>query len=125
MIMYGVIEAVKWARQAGFDNLSLDLIYGLPGSELWNAGSFHSRRPIQLAPEHLSLYSLTLDEGYAAAPLGQPRAWSIGRTMILMADMYLWAMDSAGRCRIPISMRLPTLPGESPNGAGETPGVPT
>ena len=26
----GVIEAVKWARQAGFENLSLDLIYGLP-----------------------------------------------------------------------------------------------
>ena len=25
-----VIQAVKWARQAGFDNINLDLIFGLP-----------------------------------------------------------------------------------------------
>ena len=29
-----VIEAVAWARKAGFDNLNLDLIYGLPGQTL-------------------------------------------------------------------------------------------
>jgi putative oxygen-independent coproporphyrinogen III oxidase len=87
----GVIEAVKWARQAGFDNLSLDLIYGLPGQTL-ERWQFSLEMAVQLAPEHLSLYSLTLDEGT------QLHRWA-SRGLVnwpdddLMADMYLWAMD--------------------------------
>ncbi len=59
--------AVLAARQAGFDNLSLDLIYGLPGQSLarWAATL---ERVLELAPEHLSLYALTLE---AATPLAQ------------------------------------------------------
>jgi oxygen-independent coproporphyrinogen-3 oxidase len=87
----GVIEAVKWARQAGFDNLSLDLIYGLPDQALarWQ---FSLEMAIRLAPEHLSLYSLTLEEGT------QLHRWA-SRGLVnwpdddLMADMYLWAME--------------------------------
>ena len=31
---FDVVQAVEWARKAGFDNLSLDLIFGLPGQDL-------------------------------------------------------------------------------------------
>ena len=59
---FEVIDSVKWARQAGFDNINLDLIFGIPGQSLsqW-------RRSLELAlglsPEHLSLYSLTIEDG--------------------------------------------------------------
>jgi oxygen-independent coproporphyrinogen-3 oxidase len=57
-----VVSAVKWARQAGFDHLSLDLIFGLPEQrpETWE-GSL--TLALDLAPEHLSLYALTLEHG--------------------------------------------------------------
>lgn len=57
-----VIEAVTMARQAGFGNISLDLIYGLPDQTLasWKENIY---RILELHPEHLSLYSLTVEEG--------------------------------------------------------------
>ncbi|HJX12034.1 MAG TPA: radical SAM family heme chaperone HemW [Dehalococcoidales bacterium] len=53
-------EAVRFARGSGFDNLSVDLIYGLPGQTL---GDWRKTldEAIALEPEHLSLYSLTLE----------------------------------------------------------------
>ena len=56
------VEAVQMARSAGFDNLSLDLIYGLPGQSLpdWQRVL---ERTLELEPQHLSLYSLTVEEG--------------------------------------------------------------
>ena len=53
-------DAVRFARGAGFDNLNLDLIYGLPGQTLtdWQ----HSLDDaLAMGPEHLSLYALTLE----------------------------------------------------------------
>jgi len=60
-------SAYHLARLAGFDNVNLDLIYGLPGQSLgqWEADL---SRAIALRPEHLSLYCLTLEE---ETPLGQ------------------------------------------------------
>ena len=57
-----VIDAVRWSRQAGFDNLSLDLIFGLPfqSLECWKTTLDHA---ISLKTEHLSLYSLTVEPG--------------------------------------------------------------
>ncbi|NMC55013.1 MAG: radical SAM family heme chaperone HemW [Chloroflexi bacterium] len=57
-----VIEAVGMARAAGFDNLSLDLIYGLPDQtvEQW---LFSVECAAALRPEHLSLYALTVEDG--------------------------------------------------------------
>ena len=53
-------EAVRFARSSGFDNLSLDLIYGLPGQTL--ADWQHSLdEAMVMGPEHLSLYALTLE----------------------------------------------------------------
>jgi oxygen-independent coproporphyrinogen III oxidase len=57
-----ILESVRWARKAGFDNLSLDLIFGLPDQplEIWE-GSLD--QGLNLAPEHFSLYSLTIEKG--------------------------------------------------------------
>lgn len=57
-----VIQAVKWARQAGFDNLNLDWIYGLPGQSVasWRQ---NLELAIGLSPEHLSLYALSIEHG--------------------------------------------------------------
>jgi len=53
-------RAVAAARGAGFDNLSLDLIYGLPAQtiEHWQTSV---NRALDLAPDHLSLYCLILE----------------------------------------------------------------
>jgi len=54
--------AVQMAREAGFDNLNLDLMYGLPGQAAWQwEETLH--HAIALAPEHMSCYSLILEEG--------------------------------------------------------------
>ncbi len=59
---FDVFDAVTWARRAGFDNLNLDLIYGLPEQSLdrWSATV---KWAASLAPEHLSLYALTIERG--------------------------------------------------------------
>ena len=86
---YDVIQSVKWARQAGFENLNLDLIFGLPEQTLayWQESL---RRAVDLGPEHLSLYALTVEPG---TPFGR---WAGCGLMAmpdpdLAADMYDWA----------------------------------
>ncbi len=88
---FDVIESVKWARQAGFHNLNLDLIYGLPEQTLprWQDSV---RRAVDLNPEHLSLYALTIEP---ETPFGR---WA-ERGLLplpdpdLAADMYEWVSD--------------------------------
>jgi oxygen-independent coproporphyrinogen-3 oxidase len=54
-------QAVVQARQAGFDNLSLDFIFAIPGqTPATLARSLH--KAIAFAPEHLSCYSLTVEK---------------------------------------------------------------
>jgi oxygen-independent coproporphyrinogen-3 oxidase len=54
-------RSYQQARQAGFDNISVDLIYGLPGQ-----GPDSLKQTLEatvaLSPEHISLYSLTVEE---------------------------------------------------------------
>ena len=89
------VEAVAWARQAGFDNLNLDLIYGIMGQTLagWQETLHHA---IDLAPEHLSLYALTLEPG---TPM-QERI-DTGKLAApdpdVAADMYEWSRDELER----------------------------
>jgi oxygen-independent coproporphyrinogen III oxidase len=54
--------AVNAARAAGFDNLSLDLIFGVPGQSL-AAWEDDLAQALALAPEHVSAYALTWEEG--------------------------------------------------------------
>lgn len=57
-----VYQAVAAARAAGFANLNLDLMYGLPGQ---TPADFRESlgRAVALGPEHISAYSLILEEG--------------------------------------------------------------
>lgn len=55
-------RAFDAARSAGVDNVSLDLMYGLPGQDVARWGST-VREVLAWRPEHLSAYALTLDEG--------------------------------------------------------------
>ncbi|MCB0035501.1 MAG: radical SAM family heme chaperone HemW, partial [Anaerolineales bacterium] len=57
-----VINAVAMARQAGIDNLNIDLIYGVPGQTLasWEQSLTAA---LDLQTDHLSLYCLTIEPG--------------------------------------------------------------
>jgi oxygen-independent coproporphyrinogen-3 oxidase len=57
-----VIQALTWARKAGFENVNLDLIFGLPHQSL-ESWQRNLRLAVGLQPEHLSLYALTLEHG--------------------------------------------------------------
>ena len=58
------IEAVKHCREAGFQNISIDLMYGLPGEtlETWKEDL---QQAIALHPEHISAYHLIYEVGTA------------------------------------------------------------
>ncbi len=56
------IEAFQTARDAGFHNINLDLMYGLPNHRLTQWEDTVSKLAA-LGPEHISLYALTLEEG--------------------------------------------------------------
>ena len=70
------LAAVCQARAAGFDNLSLDFIYGLPGRSIrkWRV---MLREIIALGAEHLSLYALTVEEGTMLAELARCGAMAL------------------------------------------------
>lgn len=53
-------KAISSARAAGFDNVNLDLMFALPGQSLegWES---NVQRALSLAPDHLSLYGLTIE----------------------------------------------------------------
>jgi len=53
---------IRGARKAGFDNIGIDLIYGIPGQtkEMW-LSDLH--RAVEFKPEHLSCYMLTYEKG--------------------------------------------------------------
>ncbi len=99
-----VLDALSSARRAGFDNLNLDLIYGLPGQlvETWKTTV---NRVLELHPEHISAYALTLEHG---TPFGR---WSARGLLPLpdpdsAAEMYEWAgeaFEAAGYAQYEIS----------------------
>ncbi len=88
---FTVIEAVSTARKAGFDNLNLDLIYGLPEQTL-ESWKTTLARIVDLHPEHISAYALTLEHG---TPFGR---WSSKGLLPLpdpdlAAEMYEYAEE--------------------------------
>ena len=57
-----IVSAMSAARLAGFDNVNLDLIYGIPHQTLDN-WQWTLQQTLMLKPDHLSLYALGLEEG--------------------------------------------------------------
>jgi len=56
------LSSIDWARLAGFDNIGLDLIYGLPEQDE-NHWQYDLDQAVQINPEHLSCYILTRESG--------------------------------------------------------------
>ena len=83
--------AVDTAREAGFENVSLDLIYGLPSQTRGDWADTLSRA-LELHPEHLSCYGLKLEEGTPMyrSYLGSPLIPDEDE----QADMYLYTVDT-------------------------------
>ena len=55
------IHSVDLARKAGFNNISIDLIYAIPGLSV-DAWKKNIERAIELSPTHISAYTLTIEE---------------------------------------------------------------
>ena len=97
-----VQQAVTAARKAKLTNLSLDLIYGLPGQTMedWQRTLADT---VALGPEHLSCYGLKLEEG---TPLWQQRQALTLPDDDAQAEMYLYtvaALSEAGYGQYEIS----------------------
>lgn len=84
-----VETAVETARAAGFDNISLDLMYGLP-SQTRSDWADTLTKALALKPEHISCYALTLEEG---TPMYRYKGSPFLPDDDEMADMYLYAVD--------------------------------
>ena len=83
------VSAVKRIRAAGYRNLSLDLMYGLPGQTLegWQATL---RNVLSLDPEHISCYGLKVEPG---TPLYKCQEFMHLADDDTQADMYLAALE--------------------------------
>ncbi len=110
-----VPAVVEWAREAGFEQVSLDLIYGTPGESL---ADWATSVEVALGchPDHLSAYALVVEPGTAlarrvsrgelAAPddddladkylLGDQRLAEAGLEWYEVSN---WSRDEASRCR--------------------------
>jgi len=83
------VTAVKRIRKAGFRNLSVDLMYGLPGQTL-EAWELTLENVLSLDPEHISCYGLKVEEG---TPLYDYKDCCNLADDDTQADMYLSAVE--------------------------------
>ncbi len=114
-----VARAVTWAREAGFEQVSLDLIYGTPGESLadWRVSV---ESALSCEPDHVSAYSLIVEEGTRLARqvrtgvIPAPDEDDLAEKYVVADDAFAaaglqwyevsnWARDPAGtgaaRCR--------------------------
>jgi putative oxygen-independent coproporphyrinogen III oxidase len=110
-----VPAVVGWARQAGFEQISLDLIYGTPGESLadWETSV---ESALASRPDHISAYSLIVEDGTALArrvkrgELPMPDEDDLADKYLLVDERLSraglewyevsnWAKDEASRCR--------------------------
>lgn len=83
------VAAVQRIRKFGFKNLSLDLMYGLPGQSL-QAWEKTLTNVLKLQPEHISCYGLKVEEG---TPLYEYQEYCNLADDDTQADMYLSAIE--------------------------------
>lgn len=96
--------AIKAARRAGFANLNLDLMYGLPGQSAtdWRESL---EQALAQAPEHLACYELTIEEGTPFAGLVEGGALTLPgeEEALVMAELTHDLLARAGLKRYEIS----------------------
>lgn len=83
-----VKEAMRLLHDAGITNISLDIMYGLPGQDLVSVKK-SVKDAIDLNPKHISLYSLTIEENSVFGKRGVQPCDSD-----LEADMYDWIVET-------------------------------
>lgn len=97
-------EAVSMAREAGFDNVSLDLMYALPGQtvELWRETL---DRAIALDVDHISAYSLIVEEGTPMYDLAESGKVTLpeDENVVKMQQVAIERLAAAGYHRYEIS----------------------
>lgn len=93
--IWDVLNSIEIIRKTGFNNLNLDLIFGLPWQDLESWKNTLSRA-IQLNPEHFSIYSLIIEPGTPLYSWYQKGLIS-RQDQDLEADMYEMAIDELSR----------------------------
>ena len=110
-----VARAVGWAREAGFEQVSLDLIYGTPGESVadWKASVAAA---LACEPDHVSAYSLIVEDGTKLARqvrtgvIPMPDEDDLAEKYVLADEAFTaaglgwyevsnWARDDRARCR--------------------------
>ena len=86
-------NAVSSARAAGFQNISIDLIYGLP-SQTKDDWADTLNRALAMKPDHVSCYGLKIEEG---TPLYIFRDSPFVPDEDVQADMYMYAVETLSR----------------------------
>ena len=87
------VETLRQARLAGFENVSCDLIYGLP-SQTRDDWADTIMKVAALKPDHVSCYGLKIAPGTPLWPYRQAPELPDGDAQ---ADMYLYAVEALGR----------------------------
>ncbi len=97
-------EAVRAARMAGFRNLSLDIIYGLPGATAADAAA-DALEALALGPEHLSAYALEVESGTYFGTLARRGQLDLPRDdeVVAAGEAVAAACEAAGLARYEIS----------------------
>lgn len=99
-----VFNTFEHARTAGFDNINCDLIFNIPGQtmDIWQRDV---KRIVELKPEHISAYSLTVESGTDLNKLVQQNKVTIPDDDY-SAELYKWIQEylsSAGYTQYEIS----------------------
>ncbi len=85
-------QSIAWAYQAGFDNISLDLIFAIPNQSLkqWQT---NLQRALSFKPKHLSIYGLTIEPGTRLHQrIGSGELRRLSETT--ERRMYLWSIEA-------------------------------
>ena len=86
-------QAVKWLREAGFENLTLDLIYGLPGQnmDIWKQDV---QQLLELPVQHLSAYALSYEPGTVLTKM-RDRKEIVEADEETIRQMYLYLIETS------------------------------
>ena len=103
------LNAYEYARDAGFRNISIDLIFGVPGQsmDMW---LYDIETVVRLRPEHISIYGLTIEEGAEFYNLYQKGDLKLPdeETYLSMYNLAIKRLKEAGYIHYEISnMSLP------------------
>jgi oxygen-independent coproporphyrinogen-3 oxidase len=87
-----ILDAMRWAKRAGFENINWDMIFNFPWQDL-SSWQRSLSRALDLQPQHFSLYSLIIEPGTPFHNWYQ-RGLIAPQDSDLEADMYEFAIEA-------------------------------